>query len=909
MNPSVTSDENPDTSPPNESSSPPWKKQKVSKPKHGLTSKVTTNKKLVISAGRPRNKEQKDALAAKPEPSMWKYLNLPKGRPTKQNKPSAPTTSEAPPPKAVTAVLTPAKQSNPDRKKKHTNWNEGVHKDAMAVALKSMHIQGNIQKAISAAQARFPTILIPRQTLESRYAKYMADMVDDVDALDKFDRKKAMEEPSGVKSSLTTAADVKFLQSLAVTRDNRNDGMPRKEMISIISELKSVTMKKAANHYEYLVRSKRLNQLKNDGRVVTAQATTTNRTAITTEKLLRTYTIQEQAWSIQAELNGWDESKMTPDELNNHKRVQDAHTYNLDESCVMACEGQLKVLGSSGKKKHEKNTADSRDSITAVRVGSAIGVDGPRIYLAKGKDIELDAFKDFTKHFPAPPGSCVEMTPSAYMTDDAWKNIGPKLCQGIRSMDGVQDDCWVVLSLDGFGSHLNADQLLVFSEYKILVIKEEGDTSQVSQAYDQLVAREDKRKVRELMDVVRRLTKAVFNQWDVIIILNEALNLVGATTAWRNSFIRVNFCPSLRQPFTNWVKKHEDTVEAADKFFKHRYGLFDAMPAAWKHLTEEERRQLCAKIDAYPNKWTVEHVKEILLLGYVTLNNVDKIRACYFVTKEDPSVFVTPLDTVKDSDDEELPASTGRQFTLDSDYTGFALAPASLMKEYTEKRAEKAGSESFKTMAAELFCRMTNFVAENHGFKKNDDLVPSKYLDVEVTQDQIDLLKPTPRDVQLGALIDQAAGEKATKAIAKRRVDMVSGNVNSYARILNGPEQIESIKTYNQLAASMAIVRRERDERNEAAKEKKKQDEAKKASKKAEKQQKELEDMQRLGPICEEHVGKGLDHVLGLKVGQRREILTIHFGLSSFEVAGVDVPIYKLNKGGTEAAIRGLIVA
>ena len=133
---------------------------------------------------------------------MWKYLNLPKGRPTKQNKPSAPTTSEAPPPKAVTAAVAPAKQSNPDRKKKHTNWNEGVHKDAMAVALESMHIQGNIQKDISAAQARFPTILIPRQTLESRYAKYMADMViaanggtedDDVDALYKFDRKKAID--------------------------------------------------------------------------------------------------------------------------------------------------------------------------------------------------------------------------------------------------------------------------------------------------------------------------------------------------------------------------------------------------------------------------------------------------------------------------------------------------------------------------------------------------------------------------------------------------------------------------------------------------------------------------------------------------------------------------------------------
>lgn len=44
LNPSVASDENPETSPPNESSSPPRKKKKVSKPKHGLTSKVTKTK-------------------------------------------------------------------------------------------------------------------------------------------------------------------------------------------------------------------------------------------------------------------------------------------------------------------------------------------------------------------------------------------------------------------------------------------------------------------------------------------------------------------------------------------------------------------------------------------------------------------------------------------------------------------------------------------------------------------------------------------------------------------------------------------------------------------------------------------------------------------------------------------------
>ena len=51
---------------------------------------------------------------------------------------------------------------------------------------------------------------------------------------------------------------------------------------------------------------------------------------------------------------------------------------------------------------------------------------------------------------------------------------------------------WVVFSLDDFGSHLDNEALLVFNKYKILVLKEEGDTLQVSQAYDQLVAKQDK---------------------------------------------------------------------------------------------------------------------------------------------------------------------------------------------------------------------------------------------------------------------------------------------------------------------------------------------------------------------------------------------------------------------------------
>jgi len=60
-------------------------------------------------------------------------------------------------------------------------------------------------------------------------------------------------------------------------------------MISFIANLHDATMKQAENHYDHLIRSKQLMELKRNGRVVQAQKTTTNRTAITTEKLLRTH--------------------------------------------------------------------------------------------------------------------------------------------------------------------------------------------------------------------------------------------------------------------------------------------------------------------------------------------------------------------------------------------------------------------------------------------------------------------------------------------------------------------------------------------------------------------------------------------------------------------------------------------
>ena len=56
-----------------------------------------------------------------------------------------------------------------------------------------------------------------------------------------------------------------------------------------------------------------------------------------------------------------------------------------DESCFMAsANGDCRVIGSVGKKKHERNIMDSRASVTAYRTGTVGGSTGPTIILLKG---------------------------------------------------------------------------------------------------------------------------------------------------------------------------------------------------------------------------------------------------------------------------------------------------------------------------------------------------------------------------------------------------------------------------------------------------------------------------------------------------------------------------------------------
>jgi len=121
-----------------------------------------------------------------------------------------------------------------------------------------------------------------------------------------YDVYQRLSQKSDASVYLTTKDDREFLQSIAKSKDEMNRGMSRKEMIVLISKLFGASYKAAESHFDYLISTKQLNDLKRGGRVVAAQATNTNRTAITTQKLLRTHNTTMLAWSKQAKWNGWD---------------------------------------------------------------------------------------------------------------------------------------------------------------------------------------------------------------------------------------------------------------------------------------------------------------------------------------------------------------------------------------------------------------------------------------------------------------------------------------------------------------------------------------------------------------------------------------------------------------------------
>ena len=79
--------------------------------------------------------------------------------------------------------------------------------------------------------------------------------------------------------------------------------------------------------------------------------------------------------------------------------------------------------------------------------------------------------------------------------------------------------------------------------------------------------------------------------------LTQALNKLRKTLV--DSHHLVNLCPSTKFPFDEYIERLKYVVDAGDFFYFKHYRRFDAMPACWKHLDEQQRRNVAAFIGSF----------------------------------------------------------------------------------------------------------------------------------------------------------------------------------------------------------------------------------------------------------------------------------------------------------------------
>lgn len=289
--------------------------------------------------------------------------------------------------------------------------------------------------------------------------------------------------------------------------------------------------------------------------IVVAQDTTAARTHVTVLQQKRWHYLVESVMAQQKERNTDDGSGISFDS------VKDSFTFNLDEECWQASGSQVHIVGAASHTKHEKQTL-GRTSITLLKCGNAHGNWGPTMVLAKGETVDPLFTDEFLVQQGAKPGSTVVMTESAYMTDKAFDDIAVQLCKGIRSVPIVKDHptWWVMCTADGFHAHkMTVQAQVALLEHRIILVIEEGDTSQVVQPFDRTVAKDGKAEMRGMMAAALRCN--VFgesaSQWDLILIALHALRAMEGLDAWKKSFQMTNLHPMHRVPFPEWCKKIE----------------------------------------------------------------------------------------------------------------------------------------------------------------------------------------------------------------------------------------------------------------------------------------------------------------------------------------------------------------
>jgi hypothetical protein len=171
-------------------------------------------------------------------------------------------------------------------------------------------------------------------------------------------------------------------------------------------------------------------------------------------------------------------------------------------------------------------------------------------------------------------------------------------------------------------------------------------------------------------------------------------------------------------------------------------------------------------------------------------------------------------------------------------------------------------------------------------------------------------LNPEYKDVVSAQLLNDAVGDGAKKRMAKRRIDMITGNVNSYAKVRNSKEHLNHAIQMNQLASVIGSMKADTDIERAAKAAAKKADDDEKARKREEALEKVHQKKMELQPCLielAEGLANGSTDLEKITVSKLSELLRYFFeppivGLTKMKrpalLAAVQerIEIYKLSR-------------
>ena len=605
----------------------------------------------------------------------------------------------------------------------------------------------------------------------------------------------AMDASTGPKPLLNKKNEVVVVDTMR-RYDRANNGQGAAKGASLVQELNpKLTRKQSVNVF---ARIRKQNKDVLTGGVKAQQSTSKRSEVTVTTQKFWDETVEATRTELRRRNTGMDADGKTFADLEDH-----FFTF-LDETSLQASGKEIRIIGDKEKKKHETATADSRDSITMVRTGSATAV-GPTMFLLAGQRKREGYTDGFLKRHGAAEGSTFLMTPTAFMTDDAWIALAEKLAKGIRAMPVIKDhpNWWVCLILDGYGSHVkNLLANAIFNELKILILKELADMSHVNQTFDQDVAIDDKKGMRECLGLMRVQVNDYKGQIDQYSLVHAGLYAVRETgvEVWNKSAEKVNLLMSKRKEFSEWIATKSHFLEGG-KNYKRSYDfsspeyLYPLVPAFWHGMAPEEKKNAMAIIDRHGGLFSVACVDALHTEASIPLSDMQDLRVCRELALKNP----THLEMMAPAAAPEAPLLKEESALkpLNDGLITYQLMPPVLVKKMKE---QKDAMPLYRHVVA--FNRRMNGKTGKGG---GPGFEPSAYLDVEMHQDQRSILAPSPEDMTVQSIMRSTGGAEATRKMAKRKLSAL-GDVNSLCGLVNDNPQLEQQKRQLQLASSLAEI-------------------------------------------------------------------------------------------------------